>query len=236
MTALFFDLDDTIISHDAPVRPAWEQTYKHFAHKLHPYSMEEITENIYELAKKYWSNPENHKIGRLNLLEARLTIVGDALKRVKINDTKLINDISVFFDQLREKLITPFPDAIETLQTFRDRGIQMALITNGATEVQYAKIERFNLRPYFKEIVVEGEFGIGKPRPEGFLHALKSLKATPEETWMIGDSLEFDIAGAKPLGIRTAWNNWSRKPLPQTAPAVPDIEINSIKELLEMEL
>lgn len=236
MTALFFDLDDTIISHDAPVRPAWEQTYKHFADKLQPYSMELITENIYELAKKYWSNPENHKIGRLNLLKARQTIVGGALKQLKINDTNLINDISVFFDELREKLITPFPKAIETLQTFRDRGIQMALITNGATETQYKKIERFNLRQFFKEIVVEGEFGIGKPHPEGFLHALKSLKTKPEDTWMVGDSLEFDIAGAKPLGIRTAWNNWSRKPLPQNAPAVPDLEINSIKELTKMEL
>ncbi len=236
MTALFFDLDDTIISHDAVADIAWDDTFDAFAGRLGPHSKEHVKKTMIDCSAAFWSHPVQHMRGRLNLREARRTIIRAAFDRLKINDNDLaINYADHFFD-LREKLITPFPEAIETLQTFRDRGIPMALITNGAKETQYHKIERFNLRPYFKEIVVEGEFGFGKPRPEGFLHALKSLKAAPAETWMIGDSLEFDVAGAKPLGIRTAWNNWSRKPLPQAAPAFPDIEINSIKELLEIEL
>jgi HAD superfamily hydrolase (TIGR01458 family) len=44
---------------------------------------------------------------------------------------------------------------------------------------------------------------LGKPSPAFFGAALDVLDADPERTWMVGDDLEADIAGAKSCGLRT---------------------------------
>jgi HAD superfamily hydrolase (TIGR01458 family) len=44
---------------------------------------------------------------------------------------------------------------------------------------------------------------LGKPSPEYFAAALEELDADPELSWMVGDDLEGDIAGAQRHGMRT---------------------------------
>ena len=44
---------------------------------------------------------------------------------------------------------------------------------------------------------------IGKPSPSYFRAACEALDADPELTWMVGDDLETDIAGAQALNMRT---------------------------------
>jgi HAD superfamily hydrolase (TIGR01458 family) len=43
---------------------------------------------------------------------------------------------------------------------------------------------------------------LGKPSPAFFGAALDALDADPERTWMVGDDLEADIAGAKACGLK----------------------------------
>jgi len=42
---------------------------------------------------------------------------------------------------------------------------------------------------------------LGKPSPAYFEAALEALDAEPELTWMVGDDLESDIAGAQRFGL-----------------------------------
>jgi HAD superfamily hydrolase (TIGR01458 family) len=44
---------------------------------------------------------------------------------------------------------------------------------------------------------------LGKPSPSYFNAACEALDADPELTWMVGDDLESDIAGAQALNMRT---------------------------------
>lgn len=44
---------------------------------------------------------------------------------------------------------------------------------------------------------------LGKPSPAYFDAALEALDAEPDMTWMVGDDLESDIAGAQRMGMRT---------------------------------
>jgi ribonucleotide monophosphatase NagD (HAD superfamily) len=44
---------------------------------------------------------------------------------------------------------------------------------------------------------------LGKPSPAYFTAALDALDSDPELTWMVGDDLEADIAGAQACGLRT---------------------------------
>jgi putative hydrolase of the HAD superfamily len=114
----------------------------------------------------------------------------------------------------------------------RARGVKLALITNGEGREQRRKIERFELAPLFDCVIVEGEFGKGKPEPEVYHHALAMLGAAPHEAWMVGDNLEWEVAVPKQLGIYTVWVDFAATGLPANAPAQPDRIIHNLAELV----
>ena len=90
--------------------------------------------------------------------------------------------------QERSNRLQPFPGALQTLVELRRRGVALALVTNGETASQRGKIDKVGLVPYFDVVVVEGEFGIGKPEPAVFRHALAAVGRQPHEAWMVEES------------------------------------------------
>ena len=75
--------------------------------------------------------------------------------------------------------------------------------------------------PYFDVVVVEGEFGIGKPEPAVFRHALAAVGRQPHEAWMVGDDLAKDIAGGDAAGLHTVWVDSRHEGLPEAPAAHP---------------
>ena len=98
----------------------------------------------------------------------------------------------------------------------------MGLVTNGNREFQRNKINRFDLARYFEAIIIEDEFGVGKPDQRVFLAALEQLGAMPAQTWMVGDDLQRDIAGAQKMGIYSIWCDYGRNGLPESSKVKPD--------------
>ena len=76
---------------------------------------------------------------------------------------------------------------------------------------------------------------LGKPSPLYFAAALEALDAEPALTWMIGDDIESDIAGAQRYGLRTALVRTGkfRPDDLERSGVVPDIVVNSLAELPE---
>ena len=138
-------------------------------------------------------------------------------------------------DDYRSRRVTAveaFPGAIEALRTLRSKGVRLGLVANGEAKEQRNKVERFQLEQYFGSILIEGEFGIGKPNHEVFLHTLMKLKTQVEDAWMVGDSLHYDIAPAIELGLLGVWVDWEGKGLPKDNPTKPDRILRNITELL----
>ncbi len=105
------------------------------------------------------------------------------------------------YNALHDEELTLFPDAHETLDRLKEVGIKLVLITNGAAEPQRAKIVRFALEHRFDHIQIEGEHGFGKPEERAYTHAMDVLGVGPDETWMVGDNLEWEIVAPQRLGI-----------------------------------
>jgi putative hydrolase of the HAD superfamily len=106
----------------------------------------------------------------------------------------------------------------------------LALLTNGAPDLQREKIAASGLESFFKAIAVSGEHGIGKPKPEIFHRLLGELGVSAEEAVMVGNSLERDIAGARNAGIRSIW---IRVPgSEEQAEVTPDHTITDLSEVL----
>lgn len=110
--------------------------------------------------------------------------------------------------------------------------MRLALLTNGDARNQRRNVETHGLEPYFDCIVIEGEFGIGKPDERVFRHAMQSLSCAADATWMIGDNLEADIAPALALGMHTIWVDGLGSGLPEGVDIQPHRIVRAIRELL----
>ena len=125
------------------------------------------------------------------------------------------------------------PDAHEVVDALKQRGVLLALVTNGAADPQRAKVERFELEHRFDHIQIEGEHGFGKPEERAYLHAMEALEVGPHETWMVGDNLEWEVVGsAATRHLRDLARRLGRG-LPPGSPIRPDRIIRSLSELLE---
>lgn len=89
---------------------------------------------------------------------------------------------------------------------------RLALVTNGVSDIQRARVARLGLARYFDEIVVSSEIGASKPGPAFFDAVFGRLGATPgPEVLMVGDSLTSDMRGGIDYGLATCWYNPARR-------------------------
>jgi putative hydrolase of the HAD superfamily len=227
-------MDDTLIVSDVPYQTLWESSVKLYAAELGGLDTMVVYKTIREVADCYWGDPERHRQGRLDLLVHRRLIVKSALEKLGNPNEKLAYKIAGEYAAEREQHEVLVPLALETLENLRKQGIKLGLITNGGSEMQRAKIKKFNLEPLFDNILIEGEFGCGKPDERVFLHTLEKFNTKPSAAWMAGDDLNRDIAPCNGLGIFSLWVNVNGDGLAADAKIRPDRTIKTIAEIPKM--
>jgi putative hydrolase of the HAD superfamily len=230
---LLFDLDDTLLVFSTAGDRCWESLCRRFAPRLLGVSSEALLAAINEVRTWYWSDLTRHRLGRMDMLNARREIVRMAFERLGQNDPLTAIELADAFTTEREGLVQPYPGATEMLVALQGRGIRMALITNGLASLQRPKLQRFNLERFFDPILIESEFGIGKPDHKGFLHALDCLGSSPSQAWMVGNDLVFDIRPAQELGLDTVWVDFAGLGLPESSSVKPTWSVRSVNELLD---
>jgi putative hydrolase of the HAD superfamily len=229
--AIIFDMDDTILSDDAAAEKCFRQVCQEMFRRFQPVTPEELLADITEIRRWYWADPERIRRSGLDLGMARRELLAMAFERHGIEDYDLLEEMSDAYQKLKAAAIELIPGALDTLQSLRDRGVRLGLITNGDAAPQRDKVRKAGLEPLFDSILVAGEFGVAKPDPRVFLHTLDCLRAKPQEAWMVGDNLYADIGGAQAVGIQGVWVDWRGNGLPDNTPAIPYRTIQSIVEL-----
>jgi putative hydrolase of the HAD superfamily len=232
--AILVDLDDTIIEAGrAPavlLRVAIEQ-----AAALAPHAPAELAVRLDAAFDLFWSDPERANIARFDLPAASRQIVRETFDRLHPALTHEIADrFADRFTATREEMTRCLPGALESLDALRTRGIKLALITNGPSEIQRAKIERFRLGAYFDHIQIEGETGFGKPDEQAYQHAMATLGVGPHETWIVGDHLEWEVAAPQRLGITAVWCDGFGRGLPPDTATTPDFIVASLAEVVAL--
>ena len=228
--ALLLDLDDTILDDSGSVTSAWWEVCAEAAGPL-GLAPDNLCQAIFRVRDWYWSDPERHRVGRQTLRAASADIVNRALQSLGHDDPELGRAIAIAYRDRRDAAQCLLPGAREALATLGERGFPLALITNGAAPSQRAKIERFDLAKYFQYILIEGEFGAGKPDQRVYHHALEMLGSTADDTWMVGDNLEWEIVAPSRLGLGTVWVDRNGFGVPAGSLAQPDHIVRSLSEL-----
>jgi putative hydrolase of the HAD superfamily len=231
--AIILDLDDTIIDDSGAVDACWEEACREAVLRIDGLDASALHLAIEDQRDWYWSDPGRHREGRLDLRAASTLIVDQALGVLGYDRPGAGAEIANHYRDLRDERLALFPGAIETIEWFRAHGIRLGMATNGSADGQRTKIERFGLAPYFERIIVEGEFGLGKPHREVYEALFASLGAGPSKTWSVGDNLDFDVGGPQSFGVFGIWVDGPGHGLPSGSRVRPDRVIRSIRELMQ---
>lgn len=216
---LIFDLDDTLILQDLMTKKTveyctaflglaegrfWEvfrQTSQKAFEALPTYS---FCKNLGISAQEgLWGQfggplPELNQMRRL-IPGYRFQAWHEALKLCGFPEESLAQKIADDFAELRGRRYYAFPEARAVLESLKPR-FDLAILTNGAPELQWSKIHSSGLEDLFDSVTVSGDYGIGKPRRELF-EAVFAKHPGQRQFLMIGNSLTSDIQGAANAGI-----------------------------------
>ena len=227
--AIFFDMDDTILDTSRGVEESWTIAAAAFAPTLNA-DPEALHKAIRREGMEFWKDEAAVGHWRLDLEGARRLVVRNALVAEGL-DPEYAERIAVRYRAEVMPRMQLFDDSLETLDWLRSAGYRLGLITNGPREMQREKIARFEIEHYFDVIVIEGEFGHGKPSPHVFTHALTTTGASANEAWHVGDNLYADVGGAQAVGVHAVWIHRDRLEMKENPDALPDRVVAHLHEL-----
>jgi len=181
-----------------------------------------------------------------------------ALADQGVQDPMLAEELGEKYDiecRARHHRFADVPACLDELS----KSYTLGVITNGASCLQREKLATADVYEYFDALVVSAEFGVAKPDPAIFNHALSLLgcdregpdrdgpdrdgpvrkrpnrdgpdreKPNREQAVMVGDSLTRDIDGAIAAGLQAVWVNRTGQPRPTDRPDL--LEVTTLTDL-----
>ena len=143
-----------------------------------------------------------------------------------------------WFDVLAQWEVRPvYPFVPDAIRTLKDMGMLLGVISNTVMPGTHIR-ERFReagILDLFECVIFSAEFGINKPDPSLFWHALDAMGLKPDEAWYVGDNPERDIRGAHGAGMTGVLVDSPYVRQIHDAPEnVPDLRIPDIAALPEV--
>jgi HAD superfamily hydrolase (TIGR01509 family) len=177
--ALLFDLDGTLAETDSLHLPTWVDV-------LAPYGIE-VDERFYKERISGRSTGE---------------IVRDLLPDLTEEEGASIGDAKEASFRERAVELEPLPGLVDFVREGRERGLEIALVTNAPKENVGAILPVLKLQDFFGTVVLADEVGAVKPDPAPYEAALKETGVPAEEALAFEDSVS-GIASSVAAGIPT---------------------------------
>lgn len=164
-------------------------------------------------------------------LEAKLQLQLEFLKRNVECGARYAEELA---DDLYAHTVEQTARSIKVLQTLKDQGVPMVLVSNFYGNMPVV-LHEFGFDGLFLKVVESAVVGIRKPDPRIFLLGVEALGLKPEEVTVVGDSLDKDIIPAHEVGCQTVWlrgEGWT--PASHNGDCPYCEIIDSLDELLKM--
>jgi HAD superfamily hydrolase (TIGR01549 family) len=225
ITAILFDLDDTLFDHTKAQNDVILRITK-----VHPELFGNIGDD--KIIDAF------HKADRMAIEEFNAGVALDVVRSDR--SKRFLNFLGInegFGETINERYIQsyrnayyPMENAVTIIQRLHGR-YKLGIVSNGSSEMQMFKLESLNISDSLDCKIFSEGVGIRKPDPEIFLAAAKALKLTPADCLFVGNSYKDDVIGAKNAGMHTCWFNRNKEPVPSKA-VYHDIQISRLEELL----
>lgn len=224
---LFIDLDDTVYDFSAASEESFRETYELLQYGRFFDSFEQYLSIYKPHNLELWRIYGEGKITKEELNKRRYSY---PLECVGIHDQELAD---TFCREALSRIPTKgplMPGATELLEYLRPK-YRMFILSNGFKELQSRKMHSAGIDKYFDGLILSEDIGVNKPNRELYDHALQKIGSTLEESLMIGDMFETDIAGAANIGMEQIYYNPKGK---QGHPFVPTYEVKHLLEIKEI--
>jgi putative hydrolase of the HAD superfamily len=228
---LSFDLDETLLD-GSRFEESTIRTCRQLAAEFPSLDAHRLHEANAATFQEYWSEVfDAWTLGRLDGEAVTFETWRRTLRACGCNDDSVARRATRLHVRLGRDSYRLFEDVRGLLDLAVQRGLSLALITNGAADTQRNKLEVLGLDELFDAVVISGEVGVAKPDVYPFEVALTQLALQPEGVWHVGDSLATDVAGAKAASLRAVWVNRNGRRRAQSDPK-PDLEVRSLSDLI----
>ena len=182
---VIFDLDETIISSLETYTEAFNRGTRTFG--LEPVTEEKIAHFL----------DEGYRLSKM-LLELFSSVFQDDRNRQACED-----EIRKAYTELEALKVLLKPEVRRTLQSLKERGLKIGIVTGRMTkgERKWRELRRLNIHHFIDAMVTAAE-APAKPAPDGLIKCIKELGLSVEECVFVGDSRGDVIAGTR-AGVRT---------------------------------
>jgi putative hydrolase of the HAD superfamily len=195
------DLDDTLTDHTTTELELWDEAAKVIAGRLPHVDRDELRRRYLAAME---TNYQRVLDGELDMRGYRRARLEQALEPWSELDDDLFED----YFRIKERLLDEVPSkpgAHETLRALRDAGLRLAILTNGPSDLQRAKLDRLGYFPLVDEVAISAEIGAAKPERAAYDAVVGMLRMPRERLVMVGDNWDWDVAGALDAGLGAAY-------------------------------
>ncbi|WP_159721814.1 HAD family hydrolase [Enterococcus sp. CSURQ0835] len=219
LTAVVFDVDDTIYDQQQPFNAALK--------KIFPHVLATDYNSLYKNFR-FYSDQNFCKVTANEWTLEQMRSYRIAQSLADLHYPVISGKMALLFQATYEQELEQIqmPEAIKrSLDFLKANDISLNIITNGPTEHQYKKIQQLNLLHWVdkEHIIVSQETGYEKPDVEIFKLAEKQFGLDPATCLYVGDNFSNDVIGSKKAGWQALWFNHRKR---QTTHAgLQDIEV-----------
>ena len=199
---IFFDLDDTLCAYWDACKVGLRRAFEEHGHE--PEIMVGHWAAAFRDFSKEIKSPDWYPGYLISGERTRTEQMRRALLRIGIEDAELAARLSKSYMEERHRELNLFPDAWDLLTDLQPI-YALGLMTNGPADIQRLEVEKLEIGPFFDPILIEGEMGAGKPKPEVFDRAEAATNLSGPEILMIGNSYSHDIRPALERGWQAIW-------------------------------
>ncbi len=195
---VFFDLDETLIDIKKAQNNAIKSLFEMFGFN-NKTTLEDFTKKWDELTDFHY---KFYTTKQISYEEQRRRRVVDLFK---VYDIMLEQDpIAVYDIYLREfeNAWSVFDDVLTTLQTLKNQGYELGLISNGDFSQQVQKMQKVGIYEMFKFVNTSSQFEYSKPNPKVFETVFNMHGINFDEVVYVGDSYKKDILPCRELGVK----------------------------------
>lgn len=126
--------------------------------------------------------------------------------------------------------LPPFADVAGGLEALRRAGFDLFAFSNGSAEPVRTLLGNAGLLDHFRDVVSVAEVQVFKPHPAVYRHLASRAGRAPGHVWLVSSNA-WDIAGARAVGLHTAWVRRSPQALFDPWGGPPEVEVRDLGEL-----
>lgn len=181
--------------------------------------------------EKICSEPTPYRYPEYDILPAFAYLIR---RKKKDADDGFVWECGEMFRKLSVRRIGLYENSLRTLDTLRQAGKRVILLSNAQLVYTKQEIEQFRLQEHLDDLFISSVEGCMKPDPEFFMAPVRKYHLDVSRCLMIGNDERSDVAGAKAAGMDCAFvkTDSAGKPLPDCKYVYPDGDVIHVLETL----